>query len=80
MMPTYEQPTQAEHDRCTLVHHEAVEMINRLILEGFDRRIIMAGVATAAADLVTTTYGLDAVPTWFANQAMTAKAMIDEAH
>lgn len=62
--PNAEQEAQAR-----LVQHDVVELINRLCLEGIDRRVIMAGLGTAIADLVTCTFGPSAVVPWFQKQA-----------
>lgn len=74
-----DQPSPFDQDQGVLVQHEIVECINRLIIEGVDRRIIMAGVGAAACDLVTCTFGLGAVPTWFDEQAAVARALIAQA-
>ncbi|CAN5202475.1 hypothetical protein BH10PSE13_BH10PSE13_00080 [soil metagenome] len=64
-----EEPTAEQADQCTLVQQEVVELINRLADEGFDRRVLMAGVSSATAAAVLAFFGAKAVPIWFAQQS-----------
>lgn len=63
------EPTVEQAEQCTIVQQEFVELVNRLCDEGFDRRIIMAGVAAATAASILTFYGPGEVTPWFAKQA-----------
>lgn len=62
-------PTPEQEAHATLAHHEIVETVNRLITEGMDCRVVLAGIGAAAADLITTKYGNQAVAPWFEKQA-----------
>lgn len=63
------EPTVEQAEHCLLVQHEAIELINRLKAEGIDPRVIMAGIAAAAAGAVQTFYGAEEVSIWFAKNA-----------
>lgn len=63
-------PTIEQADQCAIVQQEFVETINRLMAEGFDRRIISSGVGAAVAAMVGTFYGPAEVPKWFAKQSV----------
>lgn len=64
------EPTVEQAEQCAIVQQEVVELINRLCNEGFDRRVIMAGVAAASAASILTFYGAGEVTKWFAKQAV----------
>ena len=75
------QPTQEQQDQALLVQIELIEALNRMRREGFDPRILIAGIAAAAADTVTTYFGNQAVEPWFAKQAeMVADVMHGRRH
>ena len=63
------QPTQEQQDQALLVQMEIAEAVNRMSREGFDPRVLIAGMAAATADTVTTFFGNEAVAPWFAKQA-----------
>ena len=63
-------PTPEQEAHATLAHHEFVEVTNRLITEGMDSRIILAGIGAAAADLIASKFGRQAAAPWFAKQAI----------
>ena len=68
-------PTDEQCSQATIVQHDLLETINRLIIEGVDRRVIMAGVAAATADLITSSFGADFVAPWFDRQALLTREM-----
>lgn len=63
-VPTAQQRAQAE-----LVQQDLIEEINRLIREGIDYRVVLAGVGSATADLIASTLGAAAVAPWHDMQA-----------
>lgn len=74
------QPTREQQDQAVLVQGEICEAINRLAREGFDPRVIMAGIAAASSDLVFKVFGQQAVPMWFAKQAEITAELIGKGH
>lgn len=62
------EPTAMQADQCAVVQQEFVELINRLADEGFDWRVVMAGLSAATAAAVQTHCGAATVPVWFAQQ------------
>lgn len=65
-----DQPTEEQQAHAILVQYQILENIGKLINEGIDVRVILAGVGSATASLIATTYGFPAVAPWFANQAL----------
>lgn len=66
--------TEEQSQLALLVQLDLVEYMNRQLGEKMDHRVLLAGVAAAAADLIYTRHGWDAVPAWFDSQArMTAE-------
>ncbi len=63
------EPTVEQAEHCNLAQHEVIELINRLVAEGMDRRVVMAGVAAATAAAVMNFYGPNEVSIWFAKQS-----------
>lgn len=63
------EPNAEQQAQALIAHHEIIETMNRLIREGFDARIVMAGVGAATSDLITTQFGNTAVAPWFEKQA-----------
>ncbi len=64
------EPSVEQAEQCAIVQQEVVELVNRLSAEGFDRRIIMAGMAAATAASVMSFYGPSEISKWFARQAV----------
>ncbi len=77
MTQYWKEPTQAEQDQALLVQNEMVELANRLRGEGLIPPIIIAGMGAAIADVLTTIYGNESVPPWFAKQAEMTDALIN---
>ena len=81
MRQVWTEPTQEQQDQALLVQIEVIEALNRMRREGFDPRILIAGLAAAAADTVTTYFSNEAVAPWFAKQAeMVDEIMRDHRH
>jgi hypothetical protein len=68
--------TPEQDAQALLVQHDLVEYMNRQLGEKMDYRILLAGLAAAAADLIHTKRGWDAVPVWFAVHAQVTAAQI----
>lgn len=66
--PNAEQRTHAE-----LVQQDIIELLNRLIREGIDPRVILAGIASASCDMLTNVFGQSSVVPWFEMQAKIAR-------
>ncbi|MET4595774.1 MULTISPECIES: hypothetical protein [unclassified Sphingomonas] len=63
-------PTVEQAEQCAIVQQEIVEAINRLIDEGIDARVVMAGLGAASAAAVLHLYGAGEVTAWFAKQSV----------
>lgn len=63
------EPTAEQNEQALLVQGDIVALVNRLLKEGNDARIVMAGMGAATADLITCTFGPTAVAPWFQKQA-----------
>lgn len=68
--------TDEQEQQALLVQHDVLETINRLGREGIDPRLIMAGLAAATSDLLTSTFGNTAVAPWFDGQAAVARELL----
>ena len=66
------QPTQEQCEQALVVQRDFDELINRLLLEGIDVRVIMAGLSASTSGLLTTTFGAGCVPHWYEVQARVA--------
>lgn len=69
-------PTAEQREQAVLAQHEIVETINRLIREGIDYRVVLAGVGSAAADFITCTVGRSAIAPWHDMQAKIVRQAI----
>ena len=78
-IPKWARPSDEQQQQALLVQHDVIEVLNRLAKEGIDRRIIMAGLGSATADLITCSFGPQAVAPWFDRQAEMVRRAIDEA-
>lgn len=67
---------QLEHGR--LVANEIIETFNRLMREGMAPNVILSGLATAAADAITSLHGAECVAPWFDGMAATARRLREE--
>jgi hypothetical protein len=63
------EPSREQQEQALLAQNENIEVINRLVREGIDGRVDLAGLGSAAADTVTCLFGPRAVAAWFATQA-----------
>lgn len=66
------EPTVEQAHQCAIVQQEFVELVNRLLDEGIDRRILSAGIAAATNATIASFYGAEEVATWFAKQSVMA--------
>jgi hypothetical protein len=71
-------PEQSE--QAVIVQNELIECVNGLAREGIDPRIILAGIASASADLLTNVFGNTAVVPWFEGQAHMARQLMGRGH
>lgn len=64
--------TEQQWEQAAVVQAEVLEVMKRLVGDGFDYRIVMTGTSCAVADLVGNTIGWEEVPMHFAKlSAMT---------
>lgn len=64
MTPTPEQQAQS-----ALAAHDIIEVVNRLLREGIHPELVIAAIASAAVDTITTIYGAEVLARWFDTQA-----------
>ena len=62
-------PTAVQAEQCCIVQNELLETINRLIAEGIDYRVVLAGAGAAVAATVYHHLNGEAVSIWFAQQS-----------
>jgi hypothetical protein len=61
--------TELQWEQASIVQAEVLELMRRLIGDGFDYRIVMTGTSCAIADLVASMVGSQEVPLHFAKLA-----------
>lgn len=69
------EPTAAQQQQAILAQHEFVELTNKLIKEGIAPQIVLVGLATAAADTITSVFGAEKVAPWFGRQSELVKTL-----
>ena len=80
MTDVWKQTNTAEREQATLVANEIVEVINRAIREGIDRRVVIAGIGSALTDTITCVFGASAVVPWFEGQAKLLRDLQGDRH
>ena len=65
----FDKPTEEQANQALIVQHEATERMDAWINEGFDPRVMLAGVGTALVGVVARLYGRKAPQNWFALQS-----------
>jgi hypothetical protein len=72
------EPTAEEIEQGQRVLKAVIGEVNLLLREGVQPKAAMAGLATACADVITTIWGNEHVPAWFAAQAEHSAQLIRE--
>ncbi len=68
MPDVWKDPTPEQEAHAAIVAHDIVEIVNRLIREGIDPRVVIAGLGSATADTLTCVFGPTSVAPWFEGQ------------
>ena len=69
MAEVWKHPTAEQHQLSELVQSEIVAVMNSLIREGIDPPMVLAGTASATADLLASIFGPELIGPWFRKQA-----------
>lgn len=69
------EPTAEQAEQCAIVQQEVLEAVERLLCEGFDRQVVLAGLTAATAAMAVKVHGKAAMPRWFARQTALAIAV-----
>jgi hypothetical protein len=73
MADKWAMPTPQQNAAASLAQGDLVELINRLIREGNDPRVVIAALGSATADTITCVFGPTAVAPWFEKQAQVVR-------
>jgi hypothetical protein len=77
MNDQWREPTAEQQEQHNLARAEILEVVNRLIREGIDARVVLASLGSSSMDLITCTFGSHAVPGWFLTQHDITKALLN---
>ena len=75
-MQHWKEPSPQEKALADLARNDLVEVVNRLVREGMDPRIVIAGIGATAADAITCVFGNSAVAPWFERQGAMMREVI----
>lgn len=76
MADKWTDPTPRQNKQAERVQTEVVDLVNCLIREGIDPRVVIAGLGAATADTLTSVFGNTAVLPWFERQAAIARDVL----
>lgn len=61
--------TDEQQSQAAIATHDIIETVNRLLREGIHPELVIAGIAAAASDTITSVYGAGVLARWFDSQA-----------
>lgn len=68
--------TDEEKAQSVIVEHDLIELMNRLLKEGFSARTILHGINAAIKDFIVSVFGLPNVLPWYVAQCHIVRAQV----
>jgi hypothetical protein len=80
MADVWKEPSEQEQQLANLAANDILEVVNRLVKEGIDPRVVIAAMGSATCDTITSIFRITAASPWFLQQAIMVNQLTGKQH